>query len=90
MTSCLNARIKPVRHLQQCRVLHADIKPDNNLVNVSGERRHVCSVCMIPCCGLSRVVCRVWHLQQWRVLHADIKPDNILVNVSGNVHLLRV
>jgi serine/threonine protein kinase len=25
-----------LRHLQQCRVLHADIKPDNILVNVSG------------------------------------------------------
>lgn len=24
-----------LRHLQQCRVLHADIKPDNILVNVS-------------------------------------------------------
>lgn len=25
-----------LRHLQQCSVLHADIKPDNILVNVSG------------------------------------------------------
>jgi serine/threonine-protein kinase PRP4 len=26
-----------LRHMQQCKVLHADIKPDNILVNVSGS-----------------------------------------------------
>lgn len=33
-----------LRHLQQCRVLHADIKPDNILVNVSAR---VCAACCV-------------------------------------------
>eukprot|EP00878_Enallax_costatus_P015461 GHUV01016195.1.p1 GENE.GHUV01016195.1~~GHUV01016195.1.p1 ORF type:complete len:117 (+),score=17.36 GHUV01016195.1:1180-1530(+) len=50
-----------LRHLQQCRVLHADIKPDNILVNVSTnslvwiDSRPQSSVERLPsgCCGFA-------------------------------------
>jgi serine/threonine protein kinase len=55
-----------LRHLQQCGVLHADIKPDNILVNVSGAAGGGGG----PGGGAGR------HLQQCGVPHADIKLYN--------------
>jgi serine/threonine protein kinase len=61
-----------LRHLQQCRVLHADIKPDNILVNVSGTALQTNKVQAVKC---SRHSC----------VHRNIVLHFLITTVCGGV-----